>query len=63
MPDQAEALIRLSQIINCMEAAGKIEHSDRRLTILAQYREEASYHLRVLEETCDESSQSNPSSC
>ena len=46
----SEALIRLSQIINCMESAGKVDNPDSRHRILAQYREEASWHIRVLEE-------------
>ena len=46
----SENLIRLSQIIHCMESAGKVNNADSRHRILAQYREEASYHLRVLEE-------------
>ena len=46
----SEALIRLSQIINCMESAGKVDNPASRHRILAQYREEASWHIRVLEE-------------
>lgn len=46
----SENLIRLSQIINCMESAGKVNNPDSRHRILAQYREEASWHLRMLEE-------------
>lgn len=33
-----------------MESAGKVNNPDSRHRILAQYREEASWHLRVLEE-------------
>ena len=46
----SDALIRLSQIINCMESAGKVDNPDSRHRILAQYREEASWHIRVIEE-------------